>query len=158
MSTAIDVRGLRKRFGARTVLDDLEFSVGDGEIFALLGPNGAGKTTAINILTTLLRADGGTARVCGFEVSDEPVPVRQRIGLTGQSAAVDEALSATENLVMFGSPAWIVARPGGVRPISPRSSTWPSRHRGRCAPSRRHAPAARPGAELRGHARGAVPR
>ena len=102
MSTAIDVRGLRKRFGARTVLDDLEFSVGDGEIFALLGPNGAGKTTAINILTTLLRADGGTARVCGFEVSDEPVPVRQRIGLTGQSAAVDEALSATENLVMFG--------------------------------------------------------
>ncbi|WP_309104880.1 ATP-binding cassette domain-containing protein [Microbacterium sp.] len=101
MTTAIDVRGLRQGFGGRTVIDDLDFTVARGEVFALLGPNGAGKTTTINILTTLTKADAGTARVAGFDVRAQPVEVQKRISLTGQSAAVDDALTATENVVMF---------------------------------------------------------
>lgn len=98
---AVEVHGLHKRFGAHTVLDGLDLTVSRGEVFALLGPNGAGKTTAINILTTLTKADAGTAAVCGFDVIAEPAQVRRRISLTGQSAAVDDALSAIENVVMF---------------------------------------------------------
>lgn len=99
---AIDIRGLTKAFGTTTVIDGIDLTVPRGEIFALLGPNGAGKTTIINILTTLVRPDTGTAGVCGLDVVTDAVGVRTRIGLTGQSAAVDDALSATENLVMFG--------------------------------------------------------
>ena len=102
MTTAIEVHGLRKRFGTRTVIDHLDLTVARGEVFALLGPNGAGKTTTINILTTLTRADSGTAAVSGHDVRADPVAVQQRISLTGQSAAVDDALTATENVVMFG--------------------------------------------------------
>lgn len=98
---AIDVRGLRKSFGAQTVIDRLDFAVEQGEIFALLGPNGAGKTTTINILTTLTTPDAGTATVAGFDIAASGVEVRRRISLTGQSAAVDDMLSATENVVMF---------------------------------------------------------
>ncbi|HWS51794.1 MAG TPA: ATP-binding cassette domain-containing protein [Microbacterium sp.] len=101
MTTAIDVRGLRQGFGGRTVIDDLDFTVARGEVFALLGPNGAGKTTTINILTTLTKADAGTAHVAGFDVRAQTVEVQKRISLTGQSAAVDDALTATENVVMF---------------------------------------------------------
>lgn len=99
---AIAVRNLRKSFSAQAVIDGLDFTVPRGEIFALLGPNGAGKTTVINILTTLVTADGGTAHVSGFDVATDRTEVRRRISLTGQSAAVDDALSATENLAMFG--------------------------------------------------------
>ncbi|WP_261167111.1 ATP-binding cassette domain-containing protein [Microbacterium sp. Marseille-Q6965] len=102
MPTAIDVRGLRKTYGSRAVLDGVDLSVGDGEIFALLGPNGAGKTTTIQILTTLTRPDGGSVHVAGHDVLRSPLAVKQRIALTGQSAAVDESLGAHENLVMFG--------------------------------------------------------
>lgn len=98
---AINVQGLRKSFGANTVLDGLDLVVARGEVFALLGPNGAGKTTAINILTTLVKADAGTAAVGGFDVESHPKQVQGRISLTGQSAAVDDALSAIENVVMF---------------------------------------------------------
>src|SRR5690606_36876841 len=98
---AIAVRDLRKSFDTHTVIDGLDFTVAHGEIFALLGPNGAGKTTAINILTTLVRADSGTAQVAGFDVARDQTEVRRRISLTGQSAAVDDALTATENLVEF---------------------------------------------------------
>ncbi|MGO2684120.1 MAG: ATP-binding cassette domain-containing protein, partial [Microbacterium sp.] len=98
---AIEVRGLRKAFGAQTVIDGLDLTVPRGEIFALLGPNGAGKTTIINILTTLAQPDAGTATVSGFDVTSSPTEVRRRISLTGQSAAVDDALSAVENVVMF---------------------------------------------------------
>ncbi len=101
MTAAIDAQGLRKAFGAHTVLDGVDLRVASGEIFALLGPNGAGKTTAIGILTTLIAPDAGTAAVAGFDVRREPDAVRGRIALTGQSAAVDDALSARENLVMF---------------------------------------------------------
>ena len=102
MTLAIDAGGLRKRFGRTDVLAGLDLAVPAGTIFALLGPNGAGKTTTINILTTLVRPDAGTARVAGFDVVAEAEEVRRRISLTGQSAAVDEVLNATENLVMMG--------------------------------------------------------
>ncbi|MGP3534467.1 ATP-binding cassette domain-containing protein [Microbacterium sp. RD1] len=102
MEPAIIVRGLTKRFRGRPVLDDLDFEVAPGEIFALLGPNGAGKTTTISILTTLLHPDAGTAEVAGFDVVQHPRAVQRRIALTGQSAAVDDALTGTENLVMIG--------------------------------------------------------
>jgi len=98
---AIEVRGLRKAFGTHTVIDDLDLTVSRGEVFALLGPNGAGKTTTINILTTLTKPDAGTASVSGFDVAAAPMQVRRRISLTGQSAAVDDALSGIENVVMF---------------------------------------------------------
>ncbi|GAB3632485.1 daunorubicin resistance protein DrrA family ABC transporter ATP-binding protein [Microbacterium shaanxiense] len=98
---AIEVRGLEKRFGKQLVLDSLDITVAPGEVFALLGPNGAGKTTIINILTTLVHADAGTVTVSGFDVATEAVQVQRRISLTGQSAAVDDALNATENVVMF---------------------------------------------------------
>ncbi|MFD4961060.1 ATP-binding cassette domain-containing protein [Microbacterium sp. NPDC058389] len=99
---AIDIRGLGKSFGRSVVLDGLDLVVPRGEIFALLGANGAGKTTTISILTTLQRPDRGTAAVAGFDVATQPDAVRQRIALTGQSAAVDDMLTGTENLVMLG--------------------------------------------------------
>ncbi|MCM3781197.1 ATP-binding cassette domain-containing protein [Microbacterium hydrocarbonoxydans] len=83
------------------VIDDLDLSVVRGEVFALLGPNGAGKTTIISILTTLLSADAGSATVAGFDTRTQRAEVQRRISLTGQAAAVDDALSATENVVMF---------------------------------------------------------
>lgn len=101
MTSAIEVHGLRKAFREKVVVDDLNFSVSRGEVFALLGPNGAGKTTTINILTTLIAADSGTATVFGWDVHSQRTEVQRRISLTGQSAAVDDALSATENVVMF---------------------------------------------------------
>lgn len=99
---AIDIRGLGKSFGRSVVLDGLDLTVSRGEIFALLGANGAGKTTTISILTTLQRPDRGTAAVAGFDVASHPDAVRQRIALTGQSAAVDDMLTGTENLTMLG--------------------------------------------------------
>lgn len=101
MDTAIEVRGLHKAFAKKNVVDGLDFTVGRGEVFALLGPNGAGKTTTINILTTLTAADSGTAAVAGWDVRTDAVEVQRRISLTGQAAAVDDALTATENVVMF---------------------------------------------------------
>lgn len=101
MTHAIQVQGLRKRFGKKVVVDDLDFSVSRGEVFALLGPNGAGKTTTINILTTLTAADAGTARVAGFDTRAQASEVQRRISLTGQSAAVDDGLTAVENVIMF---------------------------------------------------------
>ncbi len=102
MNLAIEARGLRKRFGRTDVLAGLDLAVPAGTVFALLGPNGAGKTTTINILTTLVRPDAGSARVAGFDVAESPEEIKRRISLTGQSAAVDEVLTGTENLVMMG--------------------------------------------------------
>lgn len=102
MTLAIDARGLRKRFGRTEVLAGLDLAVPEGTVFALLGPNGAGKTTTINILTTLVRPDSGTAHVAGFDVVARPEEVKRRIALTGQAAAVDEVLTGIENLVMLG--------------------------------------------------------
>ncbi len=85
-----------------TALDGFDLAVARGSVFGLLGPNGAGKTTAVRILTTLVRMDGGRASVAGFDVRSQARQVRRRIGLTGQTAAVDEILSARQNLRMFG--------------------------------------------------------
>ena len=102
MQLAIDARGIRKRFGRTDVLAGLDLAVQSGTIFALLGPNGSGKTTTINILTTLVHPDEGTVHVAGHDVVAAPEQVKRRISLTGQAAAVDEVLTAAENLVMFG--------------------------------------------------------
>ena len=101
MEKAIEVKGLRKSFKDTEVLMGVDFEVKRGEIFALLGSNGAGKTTILKILTTLLKQDGGTATVNGFDVVSKPDHVRQSISLTGQFAAVDEILTGRENLNMI---------------------------------------------------------
>jgi ABC-2 type transport system ATP-binding protein len=99
---AVLVEGLRKRFRETQALDELELAVPHGTVYGLLGPNGAGKTTAVRILCTLIRPDGGRAEVAGYDVRTQARLVRRRIGLTGQQTAVDDALSARQNLVMFG--------------------------------------------------------
>jgi ABC-2 type transport system ATP-binding protein len=101
MSSAIEVSGLRKAFGDKVVLDGIDLDVAAGTIFSLLGPNGAGKTTTVNVLTTLIAADGGTARVAGHDVAGEAKAVRAAIGVTGQFAAVDELLTGRENLQLM---------------------------------------------------------
>ncbi|MGA6168275.1 ABC transporter ATP-binding protein [Amycolatopsis magusensis] len=98
---AIQVRDLEKSYGDLQVLRGVEFDVARGSIFALLGSNGAGKTTVVRILSTLLKADAGTATVGGFDVAAHPANVRETISLTGQFAAVDEILSGRENLVLI---------------------------------------------------------
>lgn len=100
-AAAILVRGLHKSFGRQVVLDGLDLEVDAGEVFALLGPNGSGKTTTINVLTTLVRPDEGSATVAGIDVAAHPDQVKQRISLTGQAAAVDDVLTGLENLVML---------------------------------------------------------
>ncbi|QGK68209.1 ATP-binding cassette domain-containing protein [Allosaccharopolyspora coralli] len=98
---SVVAEGLRKRYGAKQALDGLDLTVRRGSVQGLLGPNGAGKTTAVRILSTLIRMDGGRATVGGADVNEDPRTVRTRIGLTGQSAAVDEILTARQNLRMF---------------------------------------------------------
>ena len=100
-NNAIQVKGLQKSYKKLHVLKGVDFEVEKGSIFALLGSNGAGKTTIIKILTTLLKQDGGTATVNGFDVAAKPDDVRQSISLTGQFAAVDEILTGRENLIMI---------------------------------------------------------
>lgn len=102
MKPAITVQGLKKSYKTNAVLQGVDFTVEQGTIFALLGSNGAGKTTAINIMTTLIKADDGQVTVGGFDVARQPGEVRNIISLTGQFAAVDEALTAKENLVLIG--------------------------------------------------------
>jgi len=99
---AVEAEGLAKSYGKTRALDGVSFSVPRGTVLAVLGPNGAGKTTAVRILSTLLSPDAGTARVAGFDVAKHPAEVRRRIGLTGQFASVDEALTGRENLTMIG--------------------------------------------------------
>ncbi|NGN67838.1 ATP-binding cassette domain-containing protein [Streptomyces sp. A7024] len=100
--TAVLAEGLQKRYGEKRVLDGFDLAVPYGTVYGLLGPNGAGKTTAVRILTTLVRLDGGSARVGGFDVATEAGKVRRKIGLAGQYAAVDEILTGRQNLEMFG--------------------------------------------------------
>jgi ABC-2 type transport system ATP-binding protein len=97
---AIHVQGLEKSYKKLDVLRGVDFDVARGSIFALLGSNGAGKTTVVRILSTLLKADAGTASVNGFDVATQAAGVRESISLTGQFAAVDEILSGRENLVL----------------------------------------------------------
>ena len=98
----IDVKNLKKSYGKNEVLKGVDFNVERGTMVALLGPNGAGKTTTVRIVSTLLGFDGGTVKVEGLDVQQSANRVREVIGLTGQSAAVDELLTGRENLVMMG--------------------------------------------------------
>jgi ABC-2 type transport system ATP-binding protein len=98
MAYTIEIDELTKSFGELRVLTGLDLAVEEGSVFALLGPNGAGKTTTVRILSTLAKADSGDVRVAGFDVARDPDGVRRALSLTGQYAAVDEVLTARENL------------------------------------------------------------
>jgi len=102
MAPAIETVGLCKRYGDLQALDGADLKAEKGTVLGLLGPNGAGKTTAVRILTTLLKPDGGSARVDGLDVVKDAALLRERIGLAGQYAAVDESLTGRENLELFG--------------------------------------------------------
>ncbi|TDC77528.1 ATP-binding cassette domain-containing protein [Micromonospora sp. KC606] len=102
MTYAIRAEGLVRRFGDTTALAGVDLAVPTGTVFGLLGPNGAGKTTTVRVLATLLTADEGHATVGGYDVRRDAHRVRQVIGLTGQYASVDEALTGTENLLLIG--------------------------------------------------------
>ena len=104
-TTAIEVAGLRKSYADRAVLAGIDLTVPTGTVYALLGPNGAGKTTTVRILTTLLAADAGQARVAGYDVRTESDDVRGAIGVTGQFSAVDELLTGRENLRLMADLA-----------------------------------------------------
>jgi ABC-2 type transport system ATP-binding protein len=99
---AIETDGLRKRFGDVSAVDGVDLAVRTGSVYGVLGPNGAGKTTTIRMLATLIRPDGGTARVLGHDIVSEADKVRESISLTGQLASVDEDLSGVENLILLG--------------------------------------------------------
>ncbi|MGW3944303.1 ATP-binding cassette domain-containing protein [Streptomyces phaeochromogenes] len=98
---AISTVGLRKSFGDKTVLDGIDLHIPVGSVFALLGPNGAGKTTAVNILSTLITANGGQAQVAGHDVTTSPDGVRAAIGVTGQFSAVDGLITGEENMLLM---------------------------------------------------------
>ncbi len=104
MSTelAIETTGLVKVFGENRAVDGIDLAVPTGTVYGVLGPNGAGKTTAVRMLATLLRPDGGTARVFGKDVVKDADAVRSRVSLTGQYASVDEDLTGSENLILLG--------------------------------------------------------
>jgi ABC-2 type transport system ATP-binding protein len=112
---AVSVSGLRKSFGDKTVLDGIDLDVAEGTIFALLGPNGAGKTTTVQILSTLISADGGDVRVAGHDVTRDPDAVRAAIGVTGQFSAVDDLLTGEENLILIADLHHLGRREGRRR-------------------------------------------
>jgi ABC-2 type transport system ATP-binding protein len=111
-NSAVAASGLRKAYGDKTVLDGIDLNVRAGTVFSLLGQNGAGKTTTVNVLTTLVRADGGTVRVAGHGVATQPKAVRAAVGVTGQFAAVDELLTGQENLQLMADLKHVGAREG----------------------------------------------
>ncbi|MGW0432691.1 ATP-binding cassette domain-containing protein [Micromonospora sp. NPDC003197] len=98
---AIAATGLRRSYGRHVVLDGIDLQVPEGTVFSLLGPNGAGKTTIVQILSTLIGADAGEARICGHDVVRDPDRVRAAIGVTGQFSAVDNFLTGEENLLLM---------------------------------------------------------
>ena len=136
----IETKGLMKAFKETTVLKGVDLQVRGAEIFALLGSNGAGKTTIINILCTLLKPDGGTAGVCGFDTVDQPERVREQISLTGQFAAVDGILTGRENLVLVAKLR-AVPNPARSPTACCNSSGWPTPPRSGSTPTRAGWPA-----------------
>src|SRR5260221_8640425 len=115
----IETRGLCKSFGNHVVLDGIDLDVAVGTIFALLGPNGAGKTTMVQILSTLIGADGGEARVAGHDLAREPDAVRAAIGVTGQFSAVDNLLTGEENLLLMADLHHLGPSEGKLRAAAP---------------------------------------
>ncbi|WP_329131953.1 ATP-binding cassette domain-containing protein [Streptomyces sp. NBC_00670] len=114
-AAAVSTLGLRKSYGDKTVLDGIDLRIPAGSVFALLGPNGAGKTTTVQILSTLIAADGGQAQVAGHDVATSPDGVRAAIGVTGQFAALDDLLTAEENLLLMADLLRLGKREGRVR-------------------------------------------
>ena len=114
---AVTATGLRKSYGEKIVLDGIDLSVAEGTVFALLGPNGAGKTTTVQILSTLLCADGGEARVGGHDLARDPNLVRAVIGVTGQFSAVDSLLTGQENLSLMADLRHL-GKPEGRRRVA----------------------------------------
>ncbi|MGY0486480.1 ATP-binding cassette domain-containing protein [Streptomyces sp. WG-D5] len=112
---AVSTVGLRKSYGDKTVLGGIDLSIPAGSVFALLGPNGAGKTTTVRILSTLIDADGGQAQVAGHDVAASPDGVRAAIGVTGQFAALDDLLTAEENLLLMADLLRLGKREGRQR-------------------------------------------
>jgi ABC-2 type transport system ATP-binding protein len=112
---AVKATGLRKAFGGRVVLDGVDLEVGEGTVVALLGPNGAGKTTTVQILSTLLRPDGGSVEIAGFDLAREADGVRAAIGVTGQLSAVDSLLTGVENLLLMADLRHLDRREGRRR-------------------------------------------
>ncbi|MFJ9585419.1 ATP-binding cassette domain-containing protein [Streptomyces acidicola] len=112
---AVSTIGLRKSYGDKTVLDGIDLRIPSGSVFALLGPNGAGKTTTVQILSTLIAADGGQAQVAGHDVATSPDGVRAAIGVTGQFAALDDLLTAEENLLLMADLLRLGKREGRSR-------------------------------------------
>ena len=112
---AISATGLRKSYGDKIVLDGIDLNVPEGTIFALLGPNGAGKTTMVQILSTLIGADGGEVRVAGHDLARDPDAVRAAIGVTGQFSAVDNLLTGEENLLLMADLHHLGKREGRRR-------------------------------------------
>ncbi len=107
---AVEARGIGKSYRSLRVLDGVDLRVPRGTVFALLGPNGAGKTTMVRILSTLVRADRGSARVAGFDVAGQRREVRRRISLTGQYVSLDDLLTGAENLRTMGRLAGLSGR------------------------------------------------
>jgi ABC-2 type transport system ATP-binding protein len=112
---AVEVTGLKKAYGEHLVLGGVDLSIPEGSVFSLLGPNGAGKTTIVRILSTLTAADAGEARVAGYDVRREPMAVRSTIGVTGQFSAVDNYLTAEENLLLMADLWHLPKRQGRER-------------------------------------------
>ncbi|OOC62843.1 ATP-binding cassette domain-containing protein [Paenibacillus ihbetae] len=112
---AVEIQGLYKRFGSQQVLDGIDLKVPEGSVLALLGPNGAGKTTLVNIMSTLVTPDAGTLLINGYDVNREREKVQQSISLTGQFAAVDEVLTAEENLRMICRLSGLTAAESRIR-------------------------------------------
>jgi ABC-2 type transport system ATP-binding protein len=111
----IQARGLRKSYGTKLVLDGIDLDVAEGTVFALLGPNGAGKTTTVQILSTLIGADGGEVSVAGHDLAGEPQAVRAAIAVTGQFSAVDNLLTGQENLRLMADLHHVPKRSAGRR-------------------------------------------
>ncbi|MFF8268095.1 ATP-binding cassette domain-containing protein [Streptomyces sp. NPDC016562] len=114
-AAAISATGLRKSYGDKVVLDGIDLRIPEGTVFALLGPNGAGKTTTVEILSTLITADGGEARIAGHDLATDAEAVRHQIGVTGQFAAVDGLLTAEENLLLMADLHHLSKREGRRR-------------------------------------------
>ncbi|MEU5030322.1 ATP-binding cassette domain-containing protein [Streptomyces milbemycinicus] len=112
---AITATGLRKAYGEQVVLDGIDLDIAEGTVFSLLGPNGAGKTTMVQILSTLIGADGGDIRVAGHDPAKDPDAVRSAIGVTGQFSAVDQLLTGEENLLLMADLNYLGRREGRRR-------------------------------------------